>query len=95
MKYGPVRYCRLMLHTETGVPTGSAFVQFRTSYAAQTCLEAAEPSGGGVVYEGGHTLDITLALSRGDLKKTHEGGSEKGDKRNLYLTKEGGQFILL
>lgn len=78
-----------MLHPDTGVPTGSAFVQFRTPSAAQKCLKVAGNSEEGVVYEG-QRLNVTLAVPRGELEEMHREGTEKQDKRNLYLAKEGG-----
>lgn len=43
----------------------------------------------------GHRLDVTLALSRGEVEQVcrerEEGKRTRGeDKRNLYLAKEGG-----
>ncbi len=71
--------------------TGSAFVQFKTQVAALKCLVASEQKEGGVQYEG-QRLNITVALPRSDVEKTHT--SEKEDKRNLFLAKEGGEFYL-
>ena len=78
-----------MLHPDTGVPTGSSFVQFKTPSAAQKCLRAANESEKGVAYED-QTLNISLAIPRTELEKAQREGTEKEDKRNLYLAKEGG-----
>lgn len=92
MKFGAVRYCRLMMNQVTGTATGSAFVQFMTSSAAQKCLQAAKGPENSLLYEG-QLLSVAIALPRSELRGTGREGNEKqekGDKRNLYLAKEGG-----
>ena len=92
MRFGIVRYCRVMMSRGTAMATGSAFIQFKTATAAQKCLRASEQSEG-VVYQG-QRLTISLALSRGEIERTRQerqGRQEKEDKRNLYLMKEGGE----
>lgn len=88
LKYGPVRYCRLMTNRDTGVGTGSAFVQFTSAVAAQKCLQAAEAAVGGVTFNG-RLLNVAIALPPSELAKKSD-KKEKVDKRNLYLAKEGG-----
>lgn len=96
-RYGMVRYCRIMMNKETGLTTGSAFVQFKTDAAARRCLEAAEEeTESGVQFEG-QRLKISLALSRSEIERVHRERSnrqEKEDKRNLYLAREGGESVL-
>lgn len=88
LKYGPVRYCRLMRNRDTGVTTGSAFVQFTSAAAAKKCLQAAEITGGGVTFQG-QLLNVAIALPPSELAKRSE-KKAKEDRRNLYLAKEGG-----
>ena len=81
-----------MVNKETGVPTGSAFVQFVTPSDAQKCLKASEAEGDGVECEG-QILNLSLALPHSEVEKMRQDRSEnreKEDKRNLYLAKEGG-----
>ncbi len=49
----------------------------------------------GVQY-GGRRLDVCLALSHEEverLKEDKSGGKGSTDKRNLYLAKEGGEWV--
>ena len=41
----------------------------------------------------GRELDVSLALSPEELTRMRERGTEKTDKRNLYLAKEGSMSI--
>jgi nucleolar protein 4 len=44
----------------------------------------------------GRTLDVVHAVTReeaGKLKEAGEKAREKADKRNMYLLREGGEFI--
>ena len=94
MKFGLLRYCRVMTNRATGIATGSAFVQFRTPAAAQKCLQTAEQADKGV-WLAGQRLSITMALSQKEVERSRKERAEKRekeDKRNLYLAKEGGWF---
>lgn len=96
MRFGVMRYCRVMMSQGTGMATGSAFIQFKTATAAQKCLRASEQSEG-VAYQG-QRLTISLALSRGEIERAHKerrDRQEKEDKRNLYLMKEGSEYCPL
>lgn len=97
MRYGVVRYCRVMMNRETGQATGSAFVQFKTEAAARKCLVAADKQAeNGVQFEG-QRLTISLAVPKSEIERAHKEKSdrqEKEDKRNLYLAREGGMLTL-
>lgn len=74
--------------------SGSAFLQFKDLTSVKACLERASAVDQGLSYHG-HRLDVTLALSRGEVEQVcrerEEGKRTRGeDKRNLYLAKEGG-----
>ncbi len=82
-----------MVSQATGVTTGSAFIQFRTPAAARKCLQASECADKGVLLDG-QRLSVTVALPQRELEKRRKEGAEKRekeDKRNLYLSREGGQ----
>jgi RNA recognition motif-containing protein len=86
-----------MMNQETGLATGSAFVQFRKKAAAQRCLVAAGDQTESGVQFGQRRLKIALALPRSEIERVSgaEGkeGREKRDRRNLYLAKEGGELV--
>ena len=86
----------MMQHHETGMATGSAFVQFKIATAAQKCMEAAQQgTEPGVQYKG-QRLKVTMALPRGKMNQICQEKSEKHekqDKRNLFLAKEGSEFL--
>ena len=75
---------------------GSAFVQFQDASSVESCLEACSSREQGISH-GGQRLEMTLALSRGEVERVcrergGEGRRGRGeDKRNLYLAKEGGR----
>ena len=79
---------------------GSAFVQFKEVSSAQSCLEVCSSQEHGITY-GGQRLEVTFALSRGEVERVcgergAEGRRTRGeDKRNLYLAKEGGLNSML
>lgn len=88
-QYGPIRYCRAVMDDVTGMCRGSAFVKYRDTASVQYCLESSSCSEG--LWFHGNQLDITLALSKDEIKKVKKkkASVESKDKRNLYLAKEG------
>ncbi|XP_062860354.1 RNA-binding protein 28 isoform X2 [Trichomycterus rosablanca] len=91
LQFGELRYVRVVVHPETGLPKGCAFAQFKSKEAAEKCLAAAqdESETGGVRVDG-RKLNIMLAVSKEDAVKlkTKEVKTHKGS-RNLYLAREG------
>nr|XP_002130575.2 RNA-binding protein 28 [Ciona intestinalis] len=86
-KFGDINYCKIVINKATGLPKGSAFVQFATKEEAEKCIEAPQIS------LDGRDLFVTLATTRAEstklVKVKKEEGREKEDKRNLYLANEG------
>lgn len=84
------------MNRDTGRATGSAFVQFKTEAAARKCLVAAsEQAESGVQFEG-QRLTISLAIPRSEIERIHRERSDKQeDKRNLYMSKEGGVLVII
>lgn len=93
-KFGMVRYCRLMKSKDTGVATGTAFVQFKSQTAAQKCVQVSECLESSISY-GGQVLNIAMALPREELAKVSSDQFKKEDRRNLYLAKEGGESMMI
>lgn len=79
---------------------GSAFVQFQDTASVHSCLEVSSSREQGINY-GGQRLDVTVAVSRGEVERVcrergDEGRRGRGDdKRNLYLAKEGGMIACI
>ena len=98
--YGYVLSTRLVVDKVTGKSKGTAFVDYRYEDSAQkvvaACIKGRENAGPGVVI-GGKKVEVDLALdSDGARKLAAEKGAAGvgpggvfGDKRNLYLSKEG------
>jgi nucleolar protein 4 len=98
--YGYVVSTRLVVDKTTGKSKGTAFVDYRYEDSAQkvvaVCAKGRENSGPGVVI-GGKKVEVDLALdSDGARKLAAEKGAAGlgpggvfGDKRNIYLSKEG------
>jgi nucleolar protein 4 len=98
--YGYVVSTRLVVDKTTGKSKGTAFVDYRYEDSAQNvvavCAKGRENSGPGVVI-GGKKVEVDLALdSDGARKLAAEKGAAGlgpggvfGDKRNIYLSKEG------
>jgi nucleolar protein 4 len=98
--YGYVVSTRLVVDKITGKSKGTAFVDYRYEDSAQkvvaACAKGRENSGPGVVI-GGKKVDVDLALdSDGARKLAAEKGAAGlgpggvfGDRRNIYLSKEG------
>ncbi|KAG7673445.1 hypothetical protein Ndes2526B_g03108 [Nannochloris sp. 'desiccata'] len=98
--YGYVVSTRLVVDKTTGKSKGTAFVDYRYEDSAQkvvaACTKGRENAGPGVVI-GGKKVDVDLALdSDGARKLAAEKGAAGlgpggvfGDRRNIYLSKEG------
>ena len=69
---------------------GSAFVQFLNPASVQQCMESIDSNETVLLYHG-RQLDVSLALSPQELAKMKESGTEKTDRRNLFLAKEGSE----
>uniref|UniRef100_A0A8C9UX56 RNA binding motif protein 28 n=1 Tax=Scleropages formosus TaxID=113540 RepID=A0A8C9UX56_SCLFO len=91
LKFGELKYIRIVLHPDTEHSKGCAFAQFKTKEAAERCIAASldESENGGLRVDG-RKLNVVLAVSREDAAKlkekkvkTHTG------TRNLYLAREG------
>ncbi|CAI8032099.1 RNA-binding protein 28 [Geodia barretti] len=87
-QFGRVRYARIVLDKTTGLSRGSAFVQFLSPASVQQCMESVESNETVLLYHG-RELEVSLALSPQELDKMKESGTEKTDRRNLFLAKEG------
>ena len=73
--------------------TGMGFVKFSSKESADKCLQESESSG--IVLDG-RQLIISLAVSREQSSKFNEKKQkEKKDNRNLYLAREGSEWIFL
>ncbi|XP_065897360.1 RNA-binding protein 28-like [Dysidea avara] len=89
-EFGNISYCKIVMNTQTGLPKGTAFVQFKDSEAAESCITAANTTDGKGLFLDGRQLNVILALSREEASKIKStDDSKKVDKRNLYLAKEG------
>lgn len=91
-EFGELVYARLVLDSQTERPKGTAFVQFMSKEAADTCLERGQEEGtnAGIMLHGRRLL-VTLALTRTEAQsqKQAEKTKEKKDSRNLFLAREG------
>jgi len=98
--YGYVVSTRLVVDKTTGKSKGTAFVDYRYEESAEkvvaACTKGRENAGPGVLI-GGKKVDVDLALdSDGARKLAAEKGAAGlgpggvfGDRRNMYLSKEG------
>ncbi|XP_041794495.1 RNA-binding protein 28 isoform X2 [Chelmon rostratus] len=91
LRYGELKYIKIVLHPDTEHSKGCAFAQFKTKEAADRCLAAAqdESESGGIRVDGRKLL-IVAAVSREDASKlkVNKVKVETGT-RNLYLAREG------
>ncbi|CAG5134176.1 unnamed protein product, partial [Candidula unifasciata] len=91
-KYGAVKYARAVVDKISGISKGSAFVQFLSKEAADSCVEAAAGEEDSGLSIGGRNLLVTLAVSRnqaGEFGEKKDKKKEQKDTRNLYLAREG------
>ncbi|MBN3271110.1 RBM28 protein, partial [Polyodon spathula] len=91
LKFGELKYVRIVLHPDTEHSKGCAFAQFKTKEAAEKCVaEAQDESKNGGLKVDGRTLNIVLAVSRADAMKLKDKKVLKPTgTRNLYLAREG------
>ncbi|MGH0151631.1 UNVERIFIED_CONTAM: hypothetical protein FKN15_048139 [Acipenser sinensis] len=91
LKFGELKYVRIVLHPDTEHSKGCAFAQFKTKEATEKCVaEAQDESENGGLKVDGRTLNIVLAVSRVDAMKLKDKKVLKPTgTRNLYLAREG------
>lgn len=87
-EFGDFEYCVVCVDHVTGHPKGSAFVKFRESSSADSCLEAAANQDERLFVDG-RRLYLTPALPRTHIAQKLADNKRDRDKRNLYLAKEG------
>ena len=100
-KFGFVQSTRLVLNKSTRKPKGTAFVDFRSVESANIAAEASKKASekmGPPVIIAGKPVEIHIALGGDDIRdlaiRKREGlaitpVAPAGDRRNLYLAKEG------
>ncbi|BFZ09199.1 hypothetical protein BsWGS_12238 [Bradybaena similaris] len=91
-QYGAVKYARAVVDKISGMPKGSAFVQFLSKEAADSCVEAGHRAEDSGLSLGGRNLLVSLAVSRnqaGEFSEKKDQKKEQKDTRNLYLAREG------
>jgi nucleolar protein 4 len=100
-KFGFVQSTRLVLNKSTRKPKGTAFVDFRSVESANSAAEASKKASdkmGPPVIIAGKPVEIHIALGGDDIRdlaiRKREGldttpVAPTGDRRNLYLAKEG------
>ena len=91
-QYGAIHYCRLMVDNKTGLPRGTAFVQYKEPSGLTSCLTAASQSDG--ISLDDRKLKVLQAITPSEAKQVAKqavSSKEKKpkDKRNLHLAKEG------
>ncbi|KAJ8032517.1 RNA-binding protein 28 [Holothuria leucospilota] len=92
-KFGAIKYCALVRDRMTGLPRGSAFVQYANPTEAQKCLtEAVKEDNSLTLHD--RQLIVAKALSRDKASEVQEKRKkieriEEKDKRNTYLLMEG------
>ncbi|RXM30482.1 RNA-binding protein 28 [Acipenser ruthenus] len=91
LKFGELKYVRIVLHPDTEHSKGCAFAQFKTKEATEKCIaEAQNESENGGLKVDGRTLNVVLAVSRVDAMKLKDKKVLKPTgTRNLYLAREG------
>ncbi|KAM3925318.1 RNA-binding protein 28 [Leptodactylus fuscus] len=91
LKYGEIKYVRIVLHPDTEHSKGCAFVQFVDKESAEKCLAAAkDESENGGLKLAGRKLFVDLAVSREEAGKLNQKKVKKPTgTRNLYLAREG------
>ncbi|KAE8616870.1 hypothetical protein XENTR_v10008909 [Xenopus tropicalis] len=91
LRFGNIKYVRIVLHPVTEHSKGCAFVQYVEKQAAERCLAAAndQSENGGLKLDGRKLL-VNLAVSREEAGKLRENKVKKPSGiRNLYLAREG------
>lgn len=92
-QFGGVRYCRMMKDRDSGLPKGTAFVQFKEPASVTRCV-AASSADSGLILDG-RKLDVLQAVTPREAKRIAEETAsskdkmQRTDKRNLHLAKEG------
>ncbi|XP_072258045.1 RNA-binding protein 28 [Pyxicephalus adspersus] len=91
LRFGNIKYVRIVVHPDTEHSKGCAFVQFVDKQAAEKCLEAArDESEDGGLKLAGRKLMVDLAVSRDEAGKLRQKKVKKPTgTRNLYLAREG------
>lgn len=91
LKYGSIKYVRLLLHPDTEHSKGCAFVQFVDKESAEKCLAVAkDESENGGLKLAGRKLFVDLAVTREEAGKLKQKKVNKPTgTRNLYLAREG------
>lgn len=82
--------CRLVMDKLSGRFKGTAFLEFRSADAARAAIAQADGEAGVIVL--GRRTQLALAVSKEEARSLAEGkavGPTKGDRRNLYLAREG------
>ena len=82
--------CRLVMDKLSGRFKGTAFLEFASADAAQAAIAQAEGTAGVIVL--GRRTQLALAVSKEEARSLAEGkavGPTKGDRRSLYLAREG------
>ncbi|XP_068132031.1 RNA-binding protein 28 [Hyperolius riggenbachi] len=91
LRFGNIKYIRIVVHPDTEHSKGCAFVQFVDKEAAAKCVAAArdESEDGGLMLAGRKLL-VDLAVSREEAGKLRQKKVKKPTgTRNLYLAREG------
>ncbi|XP_039617383.1 RNA-binding protein 28 [Polypterus senegalus] len=91
LRFGELKYIRIVLNPDTEHSKGCAFAQFKTKEATDSCIKAAgdDSETGGLKLDG-RKLNIVLAVSREDAVKLKDKKVKKPTgTRNLYLAREG------
>ncbi|XP_062503994.1 uncharacterized protein LOC134180824 [Corticium candelabrum] len=87
-QYGDLRYCRLIVDPRTGLPRGTAFIQYKEQSGFDYCLAESN------LTLDGRKLEVMKAITPSQAKDISKQASKlkekkHEDKRNLYLAKEG------
>lgn len=94
-RFGFVKSCRLVMNKKTGLPKGTAFVDFKGQDGAEAATEACKKcreKRGPPVLVGGMPVEIDHALDGKSIKELAVGKQldlKPQDRRNQYLAKEG------
>ncbi|XP_077328780.1 RNA-binding protein 28 [Lithobates pipiens] len=91
LRFGNIKYIRIVVHPDTEHSKGCAFVQFVDKESVEKCLVAAkdESEDGGLKLDG-RKLMVDLAVSREEAGKLRQKKVNKPTgTRNLYLAREG------
>ncbi|XP_040199149.1 RNA-binding protein 28 [Rana temporaria] len=90
LRFGNIKYIRIVVHPDTEHSKGCAFVQFVDKESVEKCLVAAkdESEDGGLMLAG-RKLMVDLAVSREEAGKLRQKVKKPTGTRNLYLAREG------